>query len=170
MGLLRRCLGQGTGDQFSEGEYQRTKPLRNPGRFIELGYRGSEWSFDAFIREYRLTDPALIELAAIVRAADIDATYLAPEAAGLQAIAEGFRLNFADDGELLEHELLVFDALYAYCRQRVVREINRTRCGNTSGGDSADPDGVATLAMLQDGPQMQAQRQLLAFNPGPTAP
>ena len=88
---------------------------------VELGHRGSECSFDAFIRKYHLTDPALLALAVIVRAADTDAKSLAPESAGLEAIAEGFRLTFADDQELLEHELLVYDALYAYCSQRVAQ-------------------------------------------------
>ncbi|MDE3076441.1 MAG: chromate resistance protein [Chloroflexota bacterium] len=94
-------------------------PFDVPG--VELGHRGAECSFDAFIRKYNLTDPALLELAVIVRAADTAAKDLAPEAAGLEAIAEGFRLSFADDAELLEHELLVYDALYAYCRQRVAQ-------------------------------------------------
>ena len=35
---------------------------------------------------------------------------------GLEAIAEGFRLAYANDHELLERELSVYDALYAYCR------------------------------------------------------
>ena len=86
---------------------------------VELGHRGLECSFDAFIRIFNLADPALIELAVIVRAADTDARDLAPEAAGLEAIAQGFRLTYADDQELLERELLVYDALYAYCRERV---------------------------------------------------
>jgi len=94
-------------------------PFDVPG--VELGHRGPECSFDAFIRKYNLTDPALLELAVIVRAADTDAKHLAPEAAGLEAIAEGFRLTYTDDQELLERELLVYDALYAYCRQRVAR-------------------------------------------------
>ena len=92
-------------------------PFDVPG--VELGHRGPECSFDAFIRKYNLTDRALLELAVIVRAADTDAKHLAPEAAGLEAIAEGFRLSYADDQDLLERELLVYDALYAYCRQRV---------------------------------------------------
>ena len=92
-------------------------PFDVPG--VELGHRGPECSFDAFIRKYNLSDPALLELAVIVRAADTDAKDLAPEAAGLEAIAEGFRLNFADDGELLERQLLIYDALYAYCKQRI---------------------------------------------------
>ena len=88
---------------------------------VELGHRGSECSFDAIIRKYNLTDPALQMLAVIVRGADTDAKDLAPECRGLEAIAEGFRLFYDDDHELLEHELPVYDALYAYCREMVQR-------------------------------------------------
>ena len=91
-------------------------PFDVPG--VELGHRGPECSFDAVITKYRLADPALHYLARIVRGADTDAKDLTPESRGLEAIAEGFRLAFADDRELLEREMAVYDALYAYCRHR----------------------------------------------------
>ena len=84
---------------------------------VELGHNGSECSFDAIIKKYNLTDPALQRLALIVRGADTAAKELTPESAGLEAIAEGFRLVYRDDQELLERELSVYDALYAYCQQ-----------------------------------------------------
>jgi hypothetical protein len=84
---------------------------------VELGHHGAGCSFDAIIDKYRLTDPALKRLAVIVRGADTTAKSLAPEAAGLEAIAEGFRLVFLDDHELLEREMSVYDALYAYCQR-----------------------------------------------------
>jgi hypothetical protein len=92
-------------------------PFDVPG--AELGHRGAECSFDAIIRKYALTDPALGELARIVRGADTAARDLTPESRGLEAVAEGFRLVYRDDHELLERELPVYDALYAYCRHRV---------------------------------------------------
>ncbi len=84
----------------------------------ELGHHGAECTFDAIIRKYRLADPALRELALIVRGADTAAKDLTPESRGLEAIAEGFRLAQEDDHELLAKELPVYDALYAYCRAR----------------------------------------------------
>ena len=86
---------------------------------VELGHHGTECSFDAIIRKYNLTDPALLRLAPIVRGADTDAKDLTPESRGLDAIAEGFRLTFADDHDLIQHEFPVYDALYAYCSQVV---------------------------------------------------
>jgi len=54
----------------------------------------------------------------IVRGADTEAKDLTPESRGLEAIAEGFRLVYSDDHELLERELSVYDALYAYCQSQ----------------------------------------------------
>lgn len=88
----------------------------------ELGHHGAECSFDAIIKKYSLADPALNRLAVIVRGADTDAKDLAPECRGLEAIAEGFRLAYADDQELLERAMPVYDALYAYCRAMVQKE------------------------------------------------
>ena len=91
-------------------------PFDVPG--VELGHHGAECSFDAIIAKYGLTDPALHRLALIVRGADTTAKEITPESPGLEAVAEGFRLVYRDDHELLERELPVYDALYAYCRAR----------------------------------------------------
>ena len=85
---------------------------------VELGHHGDECSFDAIMRKYNLTDPALQRLALIVRGADTDAKDLTPQSRGLDAIGEGFRLAFEDDHALLERELPVYDALYAYCQRQ----------------------------------------------------
>lgn len=95
-------------------------PYDVPG--VELGHHGKECSFDAIMKKYDLTaDPALALLAKIVNGADTDNTlWHQPEAAGLKAIAEGFRqLGFKDDHEVNAAERIVYDALYAYCREMV---------------------------------------------------
>jgi len=89
---------------------------------VELGHHGPECSFDAVLKKYNLGDPALMRLAAIVRGADTEAKDLTPESRGLEAIAEGFRLAYDDDQELLENEMPVYDALYAYCQELVRRQ------------------------------------------------
>lgn len=88
----------------------------------ELGHHGKECSFDAILKKYALTsDPALVLLARIVNGADTDnSLWNQPEAAGLKAVAEGFReLGYEDDHALNAAEWIVYDALYAYCRQMV---------------------------------------------------
>lgn len=89
---------------------------------VELGHHGSQCSFDAILNKYNLRDPALGRLAVIVRGADTGAKELALESRGLEAIAEGFRLAYDNDDELLDHEMPVYDALYAYCREVIRRE------------------------------------------------
>jgi len=83
---------------------------------VELGHVGELCSFDAFIKKYHLTDPALQKLAVIVRAADTDRLDLAPQAAGLLAISRGLSRNFPDDHAMLRQGLVIYDALYAWCR------------------------------------------------------
>lgn len=89
---------------------------------VELGHHGKECSFDAIVAKYSLAkDPALALLAKIVNGADTDNTlWHQPEAAGLNAIAEGFRhLGYKDDHEINAVEWIVYDALYAYCQEMV---------------------------------------------------
>ncbi len=86
---------------------------------VELGHNGPECSFDAIMKKYKLTDPALQKLALIVRGADTAAKDLTPESRGLEAIAGGFQLAYQDDHAQLAAELPVYDALYAYCQQQV---------------------------------------------------
>jgi rhodanese-related sulfurtransferase len=83
-----------------------------------FGHEGEQCSFDAFLKHYRLADPGLDRLATIVRAADTSRPDLAPEAPGLLAISSGLSRNFADDYEMLRHGMVMYDALYAWCRQR----------------------------------------------------
>ena len=83
---------------------------------VELGHVGEFCSFDAFLNKYQLTNPALQKLAVIVRAADTGRPDLAPEAAGLLAVSRGLSQNFRDDHEMLMHGMVVYDALYAWCR------------------------------------------------------
>ncbi|MGF6289197.1 chromate resistance protein ChrB domain-containing protein [Paraburkholderia youngii] len=83
---------------------------------VELGHRGELCSFDAFLQKYQLDDPALIRLARIVRGADTNRLDLAPEATGLYAISIGLSRNFTDDHEQLRQGMIVYDALYAWCK------------------------------------------------------
>ena len=89
-------------------------PYDVPG--VELGHVGELCSFDAFLKKYQITNAALQKLAVIVRGADTGKPNLAPESAGLLAISRGLSLNFKNDHEMLAHGMLVYDALYAWCK------------------------------------------------------
>ena len=88
---------------------------------VELGHVDGRCSFESIMVKYKLTDPALQKLAKIVHGADVAADIdIAPEAAGLKAIAHGFALLHGDnDHEKIQLETPLYDALYAWCQQQV---------------------------------------------------
>ena len=89
-------------------------PYDIPG--VELSHDGELCSFDTFLKKYKLTDPALHQLAVIVRGADTARLDLAPQAPGLMALSLGLSRVFPDDHEMLRHGMVMYDALYAWCR------------------------------------------------------
>ena len=89
-------------------------PYDIPG--VEMTHDGERCSFDAFIRKHELKDAALDQLAMIVRGADTSRLDLTPQSAGLYAISLGLSQLYADDHEMLKHGLVMYDALYAWCR------------------------------------------------------
>lgn len=89
-------------------------PYDIPG--VEMGHVGELCSFDAFLKKYGLDDPALQRLAVIVRGADTGRLDLAPQAPGLLAASLGLARMFSDDHEMLRHGMVLYDALYAWCR------------------------------------------------------
>jgi rhodanese-related sulfurtransferase len=85
---------------------------------VEFTHVGERCSFDAFLDRFHLEDPALDTLATIVRGADTGRLDLAPQAAGLLAISQGLSRVYENDVEMLEHGMVMYDALYAWCRSR----------------------------------------------------
>lgn len=81
-----------------------------------FAHDGALCSFDTILRHYGVRDAALDRLALIVRGADTARHDLAPEAAGLHAVSLGLSANFPDDHVMLEHGMVIYDALYVWCR------------------------------------------------------
>jgi hypothetical protein len=94
-------------------------PFDTPG--AELHHREGLCTFDVIIKDYGLTDKALLRMAKVINAADTDRLAADPLAAGFEAIAVGFGLRFPDDRENIERQFEVYDSLYAWCRLDVVR-------------------------------------------------
>jgi len=110
------------GQLAAAAQREGATPFDAPG--VELGHHAGRCSFEAILARFGLDDPALALLAQIVHGADMaDDLYGRPEAPGLRALAEGFRyVGLRDDHEILEREFIVYDALYAFCRQQVAQE------------------------------------------------
>ena len=100
------------------------KVMTEAKRLDAIPYDVKDVELEAILKKYKLTeDPALVLLGRIVNGADTDNTlYHQPEGPGLEAVAEGFRhLGFKDDHAQNAAEWIVYDALYAYCREMVKR-------------------------------------------------
>jgi len=102
------------GEVLAQAEARGAVPYDIPD--VPFSHDGERCSFDAFLTRYRLRDPALQELATIVRGADTDELELAPQASGLLAISLGLSRLFRDDHEMLRQGMIVYDALYAWCK------------------------------------------------------
>jgi len=84
----------------------------------ELGHHGEDVSFQSIMKKYNLTDPALVLLGDIVRAADSHPSQPHPAGEGLRWVAHGFSELGLSDHDILDREFVVYDALYAECKRR----------------------------------------------------
>jgi len=103
-----------SGDVLNVAEKTGAIPYDIPD--VEFSHVGELCSFDAFLKKYNLTDPALQQLATIVRGADTSRLDLTPQSAGLYAISLGLSKSYLDDHEMLKHGMVMYDALYAWCK------------------------------------------------------
>jgi hypothetical protein len=89
-------------------------PFDIPG--AEYSHDGDECTFDFIIKKHGINDPALLQLAEIVRGADTDRFDLAKQSAGLWAISAGLSYNYKDDHKMLETGMKIYDALYSWAK------------------------------------------------------
>ena len=89
-------------------------PYDIPG--AEYSHYGEDCTFDFIIKKHQITDAALLQIAGIVRGADTDHFELAPQSAGLWAIAAGLSYNYKDDQEMLAIGMKIYDALYSWAK------------------------------------------------------
>jgi len=86
-------------------------------RVVKLNHRGERCTFEAIIEDYKIQEPGLERLASIVRAADVKGQeHVAPEGAGLRAIAHGFAAMGISDQDRLRYQFPIYDALLEYTR------------------------------------------------------
>ena len=141
--LIRRFIDQEAEFIFAPADQVITKagelgaiPFDVEG--VELSHDGPLCSFDAILKAYAIDNPALGEIATIVRGADTERLDLAPQAAGLLAISLGLSRNYSDDHEQLAQGMVIYDALYSWAKD--VRSERHT--WNPQRGPSPVPAGV----------------------------
>jgi hypothetical protein len=89
-------------------------PYDLPG--VEYTHEGEYCTFDYIVKKHKIIDPAVKQVAEIVRGADTDSFELAPQAAGLWAISAGLSYNHKDDHEMLSVGMKIYDALYSWAK------------------------------------------------------
>lgn len=99
---------------FARAEELNAIPYDIPG--AAYSHEGEFCTFDYIIKKHNLSDPAIDQLAVIVRGADTDSFELAPQAAGLWAISAGLSYNIKDDHEQLAIGMKIYDALYSWAK------------------------------------------------------
>lgn len=87
-----------SGDVLKVAEETGAIPYDIPN--VEFSHVGELCSFDAFLKKYDLTDPALLQLALIVRGADTSNLDLTPQSSGLYAISLGLSKSYSNDHEM----------------------------------------------------------------------
>ncbi len=83
---------------------------------VEYSHEGEYCTFDTIIKKHNLIEPALLQLAVIVRGADTDRFDLAEQSAGLWAISAGLSFNIKDDHEMLAFGMKIYDALFSWAK------------------------------------------------------
>jgi hypothetical protein len=99
---------------FEKATQLEAIPYDIPG--AEYSHYGDACTFDYIIYKHGLADPALMQLATIIRGADTDRFDLAPQAAGLWAISAGLSYSHTDDHQMLAIGMKIYDALYYWAK------------------------------------------------------
>ncbi len=101
-------------DVFSKAKELNGIPYDIPG--AEYSHDGDLCTFDYIVKKHNINDPAVDQIALIVRGADTDHFELAPQAAGLWALSAGLSYNYRDDYEQLAIGMKMYDALYSWAK------------------------------------------------------
>ncbi|MEP7231111.1 MAG: chromate resistance protein ChrB domain-containing protein [Ginsengibacter sp.] len=99
---------------FEKAKELQAIPYDIPG--AEYYHENEYYTFDYIVKKHNITDPAIQQLARIVRAADTNRFELAQQAAGLWAISAGLSYNYKSDQEQLEIGMKIYDALYSWVK------------------------------------------------------
>lgn len=119
--FIRRFVDRDAAIHFVEAEWVRDAaveldavPFDIPD--VEFSHNGELCSFDTFLDRFGVTDPALRQMAVIIRGADTGHPELATQAAGLLAMSLGLSALHRDDLAMMQAGFTLYDALYAWCR------------------------------------------------------
>lgn len=132
--LVRRFIDPKAKFMFVEPKDRRPRGGRAFDMLeAEFTHEGPMCTFEVMVAKLGLADDkALLEMGLIVRGADIPSLKRKrPEAEGLEALINGIQATILDDAEKLRLTHPLYEALYAYCQQKVrshkIRDPRRPR-------------------------------------------
>ena len=80
---------------------------------VEFGHHGAHCTFETLMHRFAVTDPAVVSVSHVVHDLDLkESRYAMPECAAVSRFVDGLRATYADDRELLEHGIVMMEALY----------------------------------------------------------
>jgi hypothetical protein len=83
---------------------------------VEYTHYGDQCTFDYILKKHNLKDPALQQIATIIRGADTDRHDISSQSSGLWAISAGLAYNITNDLELLDRGMMIYDGLYSWAK------------------------------------------------------
>ena len=83
---------------------------------VEYTHYGDQCTFDYILKKHKLKDPALQQIAIIIRGADTDRHDISSQSSGLWAISAGLAYNITNDLELLDRGMMIYDGLYSWAK------------------------------------------------------
>lgn len=117
--LIRRFIDPKARFIFASDPKKHPDALPYDMAGVEFSHHGDDCTFETFVKRFALDDPALLQMAEMVHAADIDdGKYARTEAIGVDRVLKGWgRLGLSDEA-LLAKGGECFDALYEFLRKK----------------------------------------------------
>jgi len=111
--LIRRFIDPGARFAFGDQVAASGRVIPFDTYDVEFSHHGDQCTFEVLARRFDIADPAVAQLGRLVHDLDLkEHRYNVPEAAAVGRLIDGLRQVFPRDGELLEHGIVVFEALY----------------------------------------------------------
>jgi hypothetical protein len=111
--LIRRFIDPRARFRFGEKPEKSAATVPFDMFGVEFSHQGNRCTFETLTRRFAISSPAVNWLAQIVHDLDLkDDRYALPEASAIGRLVDGLRQMYADDSELLERGIAMFEALY----------------------------------------------------------
>ncbi len=112
--LIRRFIDPAASFAFATDRDKAPKQSLPFDMFgVEFGHRGSNCTFETLCEVFEIVDPAVARLATIVHDLDLkDGRFNAAESETIGAVIDGLQRAHADDHELLDRGMTLFESLY----------------------------------------------------------